>query len=257
MVKAIESPITRRRLLRLGALTGVGAPILAALPVGQARAAGTVYCNSSRPWTPKRALDALIAGNDRWANEDQIHPGEGTARRACLAKYPQTPFAAILDCIDSRQPPELVFDQGLGDIFPARVAGNSVVPILEDSLRYGTANLGAVLLFVLGHSKCGAVDAAVRYYLDNRTRPFPIEPAFAFIPPIIPAVIAARIIVKRNGGDPNDPSAVDPVAIDQHVILTVQYLLSRDPFRGLVKKGNLLVKGGRYDLDNQRVTILI
>jgi carbonic anhydrase len=269
---AMESQVTRRHLMRLGALTGVGAAILA-FPRAQARAdeklscpeQPTTFCNPNRPTTPTEAFKELMNGNRRWATETQKHPGEGTRRRKCNAENSQTPFAAILACIDSRVPPELVFDQGIGDLFPGRVAGNSVVPILEDSLRFGTENLGALLLFVLGHSRCGAVEAAVGFYLDHVRRfshePFfpylSLSPAFAFIPPILPAVRAARKIVKKQGGDPNDATQVSPVAIDQHVILTVQYLLSREPFHRLVKCGTLLVKGGRYDLDTQRVKNLI
>lgn len=265
MATATESLISRRHLLRLGVLAGVGAPILATIPFGLVRAAGDVYCNPSRPSTPQAALDALIAGNKHWADEDQTHPGEDKTRRDCLDEHHQTPFAAILSCVDSRVPPELLFDQGLGDLFPARVAGNSVVPILEDSLRYGTEHLGAQVLFVLGHSKCGAVDAAVKFYL-NYVRMFgrdpdpadlSLSPDFIFILPILPAVKAARKIVKKQGGDPNDVDQVNPVAIDQHVILTGQYLLARNPFRHLIKKGKLLVKGGRYDLDTQLVNILL
>jgi carbonic anhydrase len=208
---------------------------------------------------------ALMQGNERWETGTQIHPGEDTARRTCNAKNPQTPFAALLACIDSRVPPELVFDQGIGDLFPARVAGNSVVPILEDSLRFGTEVLGALVLFVLGHSSCGAVIAATEYFLDHLNRfssepPPPnlsLPPAFVFIEPILPAVQAARKIVKKQGGNPNSVRQVAPVATNQHVILTVQYLLSRQPFRRMVKDGKLLVKGGRYDLGTQVVTMLI
>jgi len=255
MSTAMDSLITRRGLLRLGALAGIGTAVFPSLHVDEAWAATKPVCkdcNPKRPKTPTGALQALMVGNERWASGDQKHPGEDRARRTCSAnvKCSQRPFAVILSCIDSRVPPELLFDQGIGDLFPGRVAGNSVVPIIRDSLRYGTQDLGALVLFVLGHSNCGAVMASVGSYINSE------PPDFAFEAPIYPAVKAARKIIRRQGGNPNDPAQVAPVATDQHVILTVQELSSSEPFSTLVRKGALLVKGGRYDLDTQKVIIL-
>jgi carbonic anhydrase len=280
MFLARQSDVTRRDLLQLGALSGLATVLLPSL-LGESAKASQISCND-RPTDPTSAFNALLRGNSRWAKREQKHPGEGKEIRRCLANNSQTPFAAILACVDSRVPPELIFDRGLGDLFTARVAGNSVVPILEDSLRYGTENLGALVLLVLGHSDCGAVKAAVQFYLRNAEH-FPFEadfpeassgefegslqagfdwsifprPEFAFIPPILPAVRVARKIVKEEGGDPNDHAQVTPVAIDQHVILTAQKLSSRQPFKDLVNKNKLLVTGGRYDLNNQLVTMLL
>jgi carbonic anhydrase len=157
----------------------------------------------------------------------------------------------MLACVDSRVPTEIIFDQGLGDLLTARVAGNSLVPILQDSLRFGADTLGALVVFVLGHSSCGAISAAVESFKSGK-------PSFAFEPPIYPAVAAARTIVARQGGDPDDNSLVDPIAIDQHVIQTVQRLKLTVPFKQLATNPDrLLIKGGRYDLDNQTVAILI
>lgn len=259
MSTSMGTPLSRRGLLRLGMLASVGTAVSPSLYVDAARAEepkpGCEPCNAERPRTPHDALQALIEGNNRWARKEQVHPGENADRRRCSANVScaQTPFAAILSCVDSRVPPELLFDQGIGDLFIGRVAGNSVVPILEDSLNYGTHHLGALLLFVLGHSSCGAVDAATESYLHNPSHP---KPHFAFEPPIYPAVAAARSIIMNQGGNPNDPRQVAPVAIDQHVRQTVQYLASTQPFKELMEHGKLLVKGGRYDLSTQKVTIL-
>jgi hypothetical protein len=227
-----------------------------------------------RPTTPSDALTALLGnykgmGNVLWTGTlttppGTTPPGLGTGRRDCVATegVQQTPYAAILSCVDSRVPPEDVFYAGVGDLFVARVAGNSVVPILQDSLQYGTDNLGALVLFVLGHSNCGAVSAAVSYYLEHFAHSssessvpedfsphshIP-DPAFSFIPPILPAVKVARKIVRKAGGNPDDPSQVVPVAINQHVILTVDYLSSQEPFKGLIKCNKLMVAGGVYNL---------
>ena len=254
------SPITRRGLLKLGALAGAGAAVLPSLYLDEARAEepkpGCEFCNAERPRNPEGALRALMEGNGRWARNEQAHPGEGADRRKCTANVscPQTPFAAILSCVDSRVPPELLFDQGIGDLFVARVAGNSVVPILEDSLNYGTHHLGALVLFVLGHSSCGAIDAATDSFLQNPSHP---KPHFAFEPPLYPAVASARTIVMNRGGNANDPKQVAPVAINQHVVMTVRHLASTQPFKHLIDEGKLLVKGGRYDLSSQRVVSLV
>jgi carbonic anhydrase len=240
------SLISRRSFLKIG--MGAGATVLAPHFLGLAIAeTPTAFCNPNRPSTPGAALTALIDGNSRWANFDQQHPGEDETRRDCLVAG-QQPFAAILSCSDSRLPPQLIFDQGLGDLFVVRVAGNSTTVVGEQSLAYGVKKLGALLLLVLGHQSCGAVSAAVDH--------FPDEDAERFVKLIYPAVRRARRIVKKNGGNPNDKAQVLPVAIDQNVILTVNQLSNVELFHKAVKAGKLAVVGGRYDLTTQQVTLL-
>lgn len=213
---------------------------------GQAHAAA---CNPNRPGTPQDAFDTLLSGNARWSTQHQEHPGEDTDRRVCVAKNGQTPFAAILSCSDSRVPPELIFDQGLGDLFVARVAGNSASGKLIESLLFGTNNLGAPLIFVLGHSSCGAINAAVAAVRRRQQHPF------EFVELIRPAVRTARHKVKQGGGDPDDDTKVIPLAVDENVILNVNRL--RKKYQAQIKAGTLAVAGGRYDLSNQEVTILV
>jgi carbonic anhydrase len=150
----------------------------------------------------------------------------------------QSPFAAILSCSDSRVPPELVFDQGIGDLFVARVAGNGAEGTLTESLYYGTKEqyLGALVLFVLGHSDCGAVKAAIASY-PNAT--------FRFAELIYPAVEAAINL----GGNRNDLNTFVPLVTEQNVILTVK-VLEEDP-----ELQGLLITGGVYDLATSRVNI--
>ena len=232
-------------MLRLGAVTGITSLMSPVLGLDQARA--DVICNSDRPTTPATALQALVQGNELWATFSQIHPGEDSARRTCVAENPQTPFAAIISCSDSRVPPELIFDQGLGDLFVARVAGNAATGTLTEGLYYGTEVLGALVLFVLGHSGCGAVKAAV----NNESR------ELEFVRLILPAVRVARKIVKKNGGNPNDPEQVIPVATQQNVILGVQALRQNPFFKNAVHHGTLLIAGGVYQLDTQQVKVVI
>ncbi len=134
-----NSPISRRNLLRRGAFTGLATALSPALLLGQE---GTSECprhcsENPPPETPAKALQALIKGNQRWATFTQCHPHEDRARRLSVVKG-QSPFAAILSCSDSRVPPELAFDQGIGDLFVARVAGNCAGGTLTESLYYGT-----------------------------------------------------------------------------------------------------------------------
>ena len=241
-----DTRISRRGLLRLGSLTAVAAALIPTIGVDKARAQ-TVICNPDRPTTPAGALAALVSGNDRWTTQTQEHPGEDTTRRVCVATEGQTPFAAIISCSDSRVPPELIFDQGLGDLFVARVAGNTATGKLVESLLYGTDALGSLALLVLGHSSCGAVTAAVRA--------FPGHHDLEFVRLIAPAVEKARKIVEQSGGNPNDEKQVVPVATDQNVIMVTQAM--RKQFKHQIKQGNLLVAGGRYDLSSQAVTLLI
>jgi carbonic anhydrase len=110
--------------------------------------------------TPEQALTKLFQGNERYVRHKEEHPDESLARRKELIGG-QHPFAVILGCADSRVPPELLFDQGLGDLFVIRVAGNVVDDDILGSLEYAVVHLDSRLIMVLGHEQCGAVSAAV------------------------------------------------------------------------------------------------
>lgn len=130
-----------------------------AKPEGHAAAAPTAHAPAGP--APLEALTRLSAGNARFANGQRSRSataGDDAAERAATAKG-QHPFAAILTCADSRVPPELIFDQSLGDLFVVRNAGNIAEPIGEGSLEYAVEHLGVRLVVVLGHASCGAVKA--------------------------------------------------------------------------------------------------
>lgn len=110
--------------------------------------------------THKEALQRLKDGNDRYLKNELLHPHAGPERREEL-KSGQHPFAVILSCADSRVPPEIVFDQGLGDLFVIRVAGNVARDKVIGSIEYAVKFLGAQLVVVMGHEACGAVTAAM------------------------------------------------------------------------------------------------
>ena len=244
-----KSTVTRRGLFRYGALTVLSAAAAPLFHLGSAHAQSEV-CNPDAPTNPQDALAALVAGNNRWATGTQTHPGEDKTTLDCLANNPQTPFASILTCSDSRTPPELIFDQGPGNLFVARVAGNTANGF-NDTLLFGTRNLGSTLAFVMGHSSCGAVIAAVNACINKQHVCKP-NPELAFVDLIHPAVKQAQKIVKRQGGDPEDPTQVVPVATVQNVILaaaTLRVKLAR-------KTPGVLVSGGVYDLGTQLVTVV-
>jgi carbonic anhydrase len=110
--------------------------------------------------TPEEALAALIAGNQRYAKDALLHPHREQERREASAAQ-QAPFAIVIGCSDSRVSPEILFDQGIGDIFVVRVAGNVVGPLELASVEYAALHLHSVVLLVLGHEACGAVNAVV------------------------------------------------------------------------------------------------
>jgi len=113
------------------------------------------------PLSAEAALWKLKVGNKRFVTSKPQHPHQETSLRVRLSSG-QHPFAAILSCADSRVPPELLFDEGLGDLFVVRVAGNVVDDAIVGSLEYGAHHLEIPLIVVLGHTSCGAVTAAVK-----------------------------------------------------------------------------------------------
>jgi carbonic anhydrase len=117
--------------------------------------------SSTRPATPAEALAELTAGNARFASGKVLQPHRELECLRQLADKQQEPFAAVLACADSREPVEILFDEGFGDLFVVRVAGNLATPVEIASLEYAVAVLGTKLVMVLGHEQCGAVKAAL------------------------------------------------------------------------------------------------
>ncbi len=191
-----------------------------------------------QPVNPQAALKNLLEGNQRFVDGKPTNPHQSKLRlqEVAVAQYP---FAAILGCADSRVPAEIVFDQGLGDLFVVRVAGNVASPEAIGSLEFATSVLGAQLIVVVGHAKCGAVAAAVKGDpLPGRIGLFAEE--------IKPAVERARL----------KPGNLEENAI----IANIQYQAENLPeesviLRKLVKDGKLKIVGGRYDLATGKFTL--
>ncbi len=141
--------------------------------------------------TPSEALNNLIDGNRRYAEDKPLHADHSADRRNSLVQG-QAPFATIVSCSDSRVTPEIIFDQGTGDTFVVRVAGNVVGPIELDSIDYSTKVLGSGLVLVLGHESCGAVKAV----MEKNTAD--IEAVAALIQPALKKPTNLEMAVKAN-----------------------------------------------------------
>ncbi len=110
--------------------------------------------------SPEHALQHLMAGNERYASDNAERPNQCSIRRMEVATQ-QTPFAVVVGCSDSRVPVEVIFDQGVGDLFVVRTAGNLIEDVGIASVEFAVANLGVRLVLIMGHRRCGAIQAAV------------------------------------------------------------------------------------------------
>lgn len=225
--------LSRRTIMLAGAAAMTAVPLL---PISQAQAAATVD-------NPEAALTQLIEGNARYV-ANQPRERDFSSGRASRAQG-QAPFAAILGCADSRIAPELAFDQGPGDLFVVRVAGNFVTPDGLGSLEFGPAVLGTKLIMVLGHSSCGAVNATVAALQKGNELPGHIaQLVTAMKPGIEPAV--------RQSGDDLEQRAV--IANVRH---NVEVLKQAKPILAdMVAKNAIRVVGGVYDLATGKVNLV-
>jgi carbonic anhydrase len=230
----------RRDFLKLG-MTGAFGMMLSASDllwrVEQAKAA-EIPSTSPESLSPDAALQKLIQGNQRFVQHQPQYPDQSALRLKEVAQV-QHPFATILSCADSRVPAEIVFDQGIGDIFDVRIAGNIATHEAIGSIEYAVVLLGSPVLMVMGHERCGAVTAAVQ----NESLPGDIS---TFVQAIKPALQK----VKNQSGD----------AVENAVTANVQYQIEQLKHSKLlteqVRSGKLKIVGGRYDLDTGRVTII-
>jgi carbonic anhydrase len=189
---------------------------------------------------PADAISKLKEGNERYTSGNLQHPGQTTERRTELSKS-QHPFAVIVSCSDSRVPPEIVFDQGLGDLFIFRVAGNVVDDHGLGSIEYAVDHLNVRLIVVLGHQSCGAVQAAKETIAAKGKAPGHIESL----------VTAIKPAVEATAKDDLDAT------IKANVKNVVDALRSSKPIlKAKVDSGEIQVIGGYYSLDTGAVTFL-
>ena len=229
--------LSRRDLLRLAAVAA--GLVVVRGPTAQAASPG--------PGGPPadEVLQRLLEGNQRFVKGETTSPRRGPGDFLPLAEG-QRPMAVIVGCADSRVPPELLFDQGVGDLFVVRVAGNVVNgagPPVKGSIEYGVAELGVPLIMVLGHSECGAVKAAIKHMYDKD----PLPGALGLL------VNSIKPAVAKTKGMPGDPLEN---AIRANVGIGVGLLRGLQPIVApAVKRGQVKVVGAMYDLRTGSVAL--
>jgi carbonic anhydrase len=229
----VISYISRRNLFKFGAATVGTGLITSRLGIDLLDSPAAI---AKQNISSDRALNELLQGNQRFASQKTNKPNQGTFRLREVAKG-QKPFAAILGCADSRVPAEIIFDQGLGDLFVVRVAGNVATPEEIGSLEYGTLVLGAKIILVLGHERCGAVKAAI----DNQPVPGKIGNILGHIKPAITSSQAQTGDRLKN-------------ATIANIKNQIAILKTSPVIKELIEKGKITIAGGFYDLDTGIVT---
>jgi len=194
--------------------------------------------------TPADALARLMAGNARFVAGAPLEPPPTRERLLDLAAG-QHPFATVLGCSDSRVPPEIVFDQGLGDLFVVRVAGNVVGPEILGSLGYALAYLGTPIFLVLGHEGCGAVQAALRARREGPTEAGPLAE-------LVDVIASALDDVDARA--PADAQLAS--AVESNVRRTVRRLAAAPAARAPLASGRIGIVGALYELGTGRVRLV-
>lgn len=235
---------TRRQLLKSLPVAGAAGALFAMSGNTASAEVPAMSKESQRKMTPEQALRALKDGNDRFTTGKMLKRDLMAQVRATGAG--QFPFAVVLGCIDSRVPPELVFDQGIGDVFSPRIAGNFANTDIIGSIEFATELAGAKLVVVLGHTECGAVKGACdNARLGNLTHT---------LSNITPAVYAVNDIRKNRTS--KNRAFVQRVA-EENVRLTVQAITDRSTvLKELVVGKRLMVVGAMHDVGTGRVSFI-
>lgn len=204
--------------------------------------AGPTTYNDQQALTPAQVLAILKEGNEHFVNN--LASNRNLLEQVNDTRQGQFPIAIILSCMDSRTSVELIFDQGLGDIFSTRVAGNVINDDILGSMEYACKIAGSKLIVVLGHSHCGAIKGACDHVqLDHLT---------GLLAKIQPAVTAVSAETGRTVSAA-DPDLVQQVA-DKSVLLTVAQIKARSPLlNGMLASGELGIVGGMYDIETGKV----
>jgi carbonic anhydrase len=191
--------------------------------------------------TPKLALEILKEGNKRFVNN--LKANRNLLQQANETSNGQHPFAVILSCIDSRTSAELIFDQGLGDVFSVRIAGNIINEDILGSMEFATKVAGSKIIVVLGHTKCGAVKGACDHVeMGNLT---------ALLSKIQPAVFDEK--TEHENRSSSNSEFVEKVALI-NVKRTVQAIIERSPIlKEMIEKGEIGIVGGTHDITNGEV----
>lgn len=241
----INGFIGRRDLLKLMGAGGAGVAVTGGSVLWSASQRAVAQSTTSTAQlnpevvSPDQALKRLLDGNKRFVQQKRENPDQSLQRLQLVAKG-QHPFAAMLSCSDSRVPSEIIFDQGFGDLFIVRVAGNVATTEGIGSLEFATSVLGAPLIMVMGHKRCGAVTAAVK------GDPLPGRIG-TFVEEIKPAVVKA----KGRSGDPVENAVTANVQYQVATLKQTSTILTQ-----LMETGKLKIVGSRYDLDTGEVSLV-
>lgn len=231
-----QHPVNRSHFLRAISVAAVGLSAFGKEPTRAAEQA-------TAQMTSAEALESLLQGNQRYARDMAVHCNKNFVRRAEVAGG-QHPYAMILGCADSRVPPEVVFDQRLGDLFTVRVAGNVADANAIGSFEYAVLHFGPPLLVVLGHEKCGAVSATLEAIEKHESAPGHIASIVAAIQPAVES-----ISTKQSGGL--------EAAIRANTKAVVASLRSNSSILDdAVASSKLRIAGAHYSLTDGRVTLV-
>ncbi len=193
--------------------------------------------------TPKQALQLLLAGNRRWVSGQVTHPHQSVEHRVAL-RPGQRPFAAIVSCIDSRVPPELVFDRGAGDLAVIRTGAQALDDgVVLGSVEFACDQLETPLVLIMGHQRCGAVKAAIGVIESGGAAPGHIQS-------VVDALRPAYAAAASGPGDLLDNM------VRAQTRLTVARIETEPLIHDLSAQGKLTVHGGYYSLDTGAVTII-
>lgn len=236
-----ENQVGKRQFLRH--ICGGGAAVGLSMLIGNAHAAS----GGKTSLTAQQALAVLKEGNANYLTESPVQSVEGKKRRLEIARS-QSPMAVLVSCSDSRVPPELLFGRGLGELFIVRNAGNTIDTVAQGSIEYAVAQLGVPLIVVMGHERCGAVDAALSVVERNISFPGSIG---RMIEPIIPAVLTAKALLQK--GTPATRDALLDASVRANVSRVVARLRGEEMLLEPVRAKRLMVVGARYDLDDGKV----
>jgi carbonic anhydrase len=184
-----------------------------------------------------------MAGNRRWVTGRARHPNQSVNRRLAL-RNEQHPFATVFSCIDSRVPPELVFDRGIGDLAVMRTGAQVLDKgVVLGSVQFGPDHLGTPLILVMGHQRCGAVTATIEAIRSGHKAPGHIQS-------VVDALRPAYLVAVKQTGD-----LVDNM-VRAHTKLTVKRLKNDALIKKFLSRGALKVAGGYYSLDTGAVSII-
>lgn len=230
-----DRAINRRSLIAGGLALSVAVP-LAAPALAQ-------YADAPAPVNPEEALQRLVEGNARYVANAPINTDYSVDRASRSAG--QSPFAAIISCADSRVAPELIFDQGPGELFVIRVAGNFLNEDGIATLEFGVAVLGIKTVLVLGHNACGAVNATISSIKDRVLPP-------GHLPSLVNAIRPAVYDVL-----PENPADLLAAATARNAVLTAEKSLSEGPIlSAAAAEGRLTAKAAIYDIATGKVEFL-